>query len=407
MGAGLAGITSAWFLARNGHEVSVIDRQPGAALETSFANGGQVTVTHSTPWATPQTPLNILRWLGKEDAPLLFRPRAELAQWLWGMRFLLECFPHRTRRNIERIHAVVTYSHAVLSALREELALEYDQLQRGILRIYTDEAQLDATLTPVMLEADAARAFRTTAQCIAIEPALRDSRIKIFGGILTPLDESGDAHKFALSLAAHCERAGVSFRYGCAIDGLQNKAGNITAVSVRHADTTERLVADAYLVCLGSYSPLVLRRAGIHLPIYPAKGYSVTIPIEEPAGAPTVSITDEQMKLVMSRLGDRLRVAGTAELNGYDTTINPARCEAIVNRVFDLFPRAGRRDAVKLWAGLRPATPSNVPVIGSSRYANLFLNTGHGTLGWTMCCGSGKAVADLISGKKPELAMVV
>ena len=407
MGAGLAGITSAWFLARHGHEVTVIDRQPGAALETSFANGGQVTITHSTPWAAPDTPRKILSWLGKEDAPLLFRPRAELSQWLWGMQFLLECFPHRARRNIERIHSVVTYSHSVLVALREELALEYDQVQRGILRIYTDEAELNAAVTPAMREAGAARGFKTAAECIAVEPALADSRIRIFGGILTPRDESGDAYKFAASLASHCERVGVKFRYRTAIEGLERKAGKISAVNVRHESGVESLVADAYIVCLGSYSPLLMRRAGIYLPIYPAKGYSVTIPIEDPGGAPTVAITDEQMKLVMSRMGDRLRVAGTAELNGYDTAINPARCEAIINRVFQVFPKAGRRDAVTLWAGLRPSTPSNVPIIGRSRYQNLFLNTGHGTLGWTMACGSGKAIADLISGKKPELAIVV
>lgn len=407
MGAGLAGITSAWFLARRGHEVTVIDRQPGAALEASFANGGQVSVTHSVPWATPDTPRKILKWLGKEDAPLLFRPRAELSQWLWGMQFLLECFPHRTQRNIESIHAVVTYSHTVLATLRKELALEYDQVLRGILRLYTDEAELDAAVTPAMRKAGAAREFRTTAECLAIEPALRDSRIRIFGGILTPQDESGDAHKFAVSLAAHCEREGVRFRFRNTIERIECKAGKITGVQVRHEQGEQTLVADAYVMCLGSYSPLLLRRAGIYLPIYPAKGYSVTIPVEDPSGAPMVSITDEQMKIVVSRLGDRVRAAGTVELNGYDTTLNPVRCEAIVDRVFQLFPNAGRRDAVTLWTGLRPSTPSNVPIIGSSRCANLFLNTGHGTLGWTMCCGSGKAIADLISGKKPELSMVV
>ena len=406
LGAGVVGVTSAWFLARDGHAVTVVDRQPGPALETSFANGGQVSVTHSTPWANPSTPAQILRWLGHEDAPLLFRPRADLAQWLWGAQFLVECLPSRTRRNIERIHAVVTYSHAVLGALREELALDYDGVRRGILKIYTDRHELEAAVKPAMRAPGAAREFKTREECVAIEPALAESRIEIHGGIFTPRDESGDAHKFTVGLAAHCERAGVRFLYDTPIEALERESGAIAGVRVRREGKSERLAADAFLVCLGSYSPLLLAPVGIRVPIYPLKGYSVTLPIDDPAGAPTVSITDEQMKIVLSRLGGRLRAAGTAELTGYDTALNAARCKAIVDRVFELFPRAGRRDAVTLWTGLRPSTPSNVPVVGRTRYPNLFLNTGHGTLGWTMSCGSARAIADLMSGRPPELGFV-
>jgi D-amino-acid dehydrogenase len=403
LGAGIVGVTSAWFLARNGHEVTVVDRQPGPARETSFANGGQVSITHSTPWANPSTPIHILQWLGREDAPLLFRPRADLAQWLWGARFLLECLPSRTRRNIERIHEIVTYSHAVQDALTAELALEYDSVRRGILKIFTDPRELAAAVTPAMRVPGAPRAFKTRDECVAIEPALAGSRLTIHGGIYMPRDESGDAHKFAVELAAHCERAGVRFRYGTDVDALESEGGRIAGVRVRGQAAAERLAADAFLVCMGSYSPLLLAPVGIRVPIYPLKGYSVTLPVDDAAAAPTVSITDEAMKIVVSRLGNRLRAAGTAELNGYDTELNAARCGAIVDRVFELFPRAGRRDAVTLWTGLRPSTPSNVPLMGRTRYPNLFLNTGHGTLGWTMACGCARSVADLISGRTPEL----
>jgi len=403
LGAGVVGVTSAWFLAREGHEVTVVDRQPGPARETSFANGGQISVTHSTPWANPSTPGHILQWLGREDAPLLFRPRAELAQWLWGARFLLECLPSRTRRNIDRIHEMVTYSHAVLGALRAELALQYDEVRRGILKVYTDPHELAAAVTPAMREPDAMRAFKTREECVAIEPALAESRLAIHGGIYTPRDESGDAHKFTLELAAHCERAGVRFLFGTPIDALERAGGRISGVRVRREGAGERLAGDAFLVCMGSYSPLLLAPVGIRVPIYPLKGYSVTLPVDNAAAAPTVSITDEAMKIVISRLGHRLRAAGTAEVNGYDTELNAARCGAIVDRVFELFPRAGRRDAVTLWTGLRPSTPSNVPLVGRTRYPNLFLNTGHGTLGWTMACGCARSVADLISGRTPEL----
>jgi D-amino-acid dehydrogenase len=403
LGAGIIGVTSAWFLAREGHEVTVVDRQPGPARETSFANGGQVSITHSTPWANPSAPVDILRWLGHEDAPLLFRPRAELAQWLWGARFLLECLPSRTRRNVARIHEIVTYSHAVQDALTAELALEYDSVRRGILKIFTDPRELAATITPAMREPGAARAFKTSEECLALEPALAQSRLTIHGGIYMPRDESGDAHKFAVELAAHCERAGVRFLFATPIDTLERAGDRISAVRVRREGASEPLTAEAFLVCMGSYSPLLLGPVGIRVPIYPLKGYSVTVPVDDAAAAPTVSITDEAMKIVLSRLGNRLRAAGTAEVNGYDTELNAARCGAIVDRVFELFPRAGRRDAVTLWTGLRPSTPSNVPLVGRTRYPNLFLNTGHGTLGWTMACGCARAVADLMSGRHPEL----
>lgn len=402
LGAGLAGVASAWHLAGDGHEVIVIDRQPGAALETSFANGGQISTSHAEPWANPGTPAKILRWLGREASPLLWRLRADAAQWAWGLRFLRECTPGRTRNNIVAILRLALYSRGLLKQLRPALGLEYDQQQRGILHVYTDAAEFAHAIpqAELMREYGCERAVKSAAECLAIEPALRDGGVPIVGGTYTAGDESGDAHRFACALADRSAARGVVFRYGEAVAGLVAEGGRVRGVRLAGGSV---LSADALVVALGSYSPLLLRPLGIRLPVYPAKGYSVTIPIGPDDVAPTVSLTDDGYKIVFSRLGARLRVAGTAEFAGYDTSINPVRCEAIVRRVFSLLPRAGRREGIEYWAGLRPATPSNVPVIGSTRLAGLYLNTGHGTLGWTMACGTGRLLADIVGGRQPEI----
>ncbi len=402
LGAGVVGVTSAWYLAAAGHEVTVVDRQPEPAQETSFANGGQISTSHAEPWANPAAPAKILKWLGREDAPLLWRLRADAAQWAWGLRFLGQCTAANTRANIVAILALALDSRARLQALRRELDLHYDELERGILHVYTDAREFAAAVpqAALMREFGCDREVKIAAECLAIEPALRESTLPIVGGTYTAGDESGDACRFAQRLAERCAGRGVAFRFGAAIAGLDAAGGRIAGVRLAAGET---LQADACVVALGSYSPLLLKPLGLRIPVYPAKGYSVTIAVDADNVAPTASLTDDAAKLVFSRLGQRLRVAGTAEFNGYDTSINAVRCEAIVRRTFALFPHAGRREDIAYWAGLRPATPGNVPLVGAAGYPNLFLNTGHGTLGWTMACGSARLLADLVDGRAPAV----
>jgi D-amino-acid dehydrogenase len=403
LGAGLIGVASAWFLAEDGHEVVVADRQPGLARETSFANGGQISTSHAEPWANPSTPLKVLKWLGREDSPLLWRLRPDLAQWAWGLRFLRECTPERTRANIQAILTLALDSRARLKILRRELGLEYDCLERGILHYYTDAAEFEHAIpqAELMSAIGCDRVVKSGAECLAIEPALADSTIPIVGGTWTVDDESGDALRFTAALAERCAVRGVRFCYDCDVAGIEAAGGRFAAVRLASG---ERLVADACVVALGSYSPLLLRPLGIRIPVYPAKGYSITIPLAPEAPAPSVSLTDDGAKLVYSRLGQRLRVAGTAEFTGYDTRINPARIEPLVRRVRQIFPALEfRGDDVEPWTGLRPATPSNVPLIGPTRVDHLFVNTGHGTLGWTLAVGSGRLLADRIAGRAPAI----
>lgn len=405
LGAGVVGTTSAWYLARAGHEVTVVDRQPQAGLETSYANGGQISVSHAEPWANPHVFARLRQWLGREDAPLLWRWRADPAQLAWGLRFLGECRPGATRRNMAAIVALSLYSRQQLGLLRNELDLHYDQLTRGILHIYTDRQEFAAA-------SEAARTMRAFGvgretidadACLQIEPALADARHLLVGGDYTPADESGDAHRFTQALAARAAAAGVVFRHGLSIDQLAPGGGRLAGVVVSSAGGAELLTADAYVVALGSYSPLLLKPLGLNVPVYPAKGYSLTLPLAETARAPTVSLTDDERKLVFSRLGNRLRIAGTAEFNGYNLELNEVRCQALLQRTRQLFPRLEIAGPPEFWCGLRPATPSNRPLIGATRYGNLWLNTGHGTLGWTMACGSAAALAALIAGRRPDV----
>jgi D-amino-acid dehydrogenase len=402
LGAGVVGTASAWYLRQSGHEVTVLERQPGPALETSFANGCQISVSHAEPWANPSAPLKVLKWLAREDAPLLFPLRPDVRQWLWGLQFMRECLPWRTRHNIRQIVALGLYSRASLQALRAETGIEYDHLERGILHFYTSPAELDAAIEParVMRSHGCDIEMVDARRCAEIEPALKDA--PIVGGSWTPSDESGDAHQFTQRLAALAAQRGVGFLRASLLSMLK-EGDRIVGARVRGNEGEEDLAADAYVVCLGSYSPLFTRPLGIDLAIYPAKGYSVTMPVADPARAYGVSMTDDEYKIVFSRLGDRLRIAGTAELNGYDTSVNERRCRAILRRTLELFPGAGDASRAEFWAGLRPTTPSNVPYIGATAYRNLFLNTGHGTLGWTHSCGSGRALADIVSGRQPEI----
>jgi D-amino-acid dehydrogenase len=404
LGAGVVGVTSAWYLAAAGHEVTVLDRRPEPGLETSFANGGQISAGHAEPWAKPSVVPKIFGWLGREDAPLLFRPRADWAQWRWGLGFLRECMPGRFERNSRTLSGLALYSRECLRALRRGTGIRYDELSRGILHFCTSQRDFES----VAAHAEAVRAMgisrhiKSARECLAIEPALEDSRSPVVGGVYTPEDESGDARRFTQELARHCAQKGVRFEMQKSVDAFEAAGGRVESVRLG----AERLRADAFVVSLGSYSPLLLDPLGIRIPVYPLKGYSVTLPLPpaQADSAPMVSLTDEAHKIVISRLGNRLRAAGTAELTGYDTSVNAIRCDAIVQRIRHLFPALGTIEPVDRWAGLRPATPDNVPIIGRTRLQNLFLNTGHGTLGWTLACGSGRVLADLVSGRTPEVA---
>lgn len=409
LGAGVVGTTCAWYLSKAGHEVTVVDRQPGAGLETSFANGGQISASHAVPWANPGAPLKILRWLGKEDAPLLFRLHADWQQIRWGLQFLRECTPGRTRQNIRSLVALGIYSRDQLRALRAETTIQYDHLARGILHFFTDHEEFEAgvkasqVMTQFGLKIDAL----TVKQCIELEPALAPAEAKLAGGTYTPSDESGDANLFTERLAELAHARGVTFRYNTQAIDLARTNDRITGVMTRDANgVTTELKADAYVVALGSYSPLLLKSLGVHILVYPAKGYSVTFPIRPGSLAPTISLTDEAYHMVFSRLGERLRIAGTAELNGYNTELNQARCENIMRRALELFPDVGYRSDATFWTGLRPATPNNIPYVGKTKYDNLFLNTGHGTLGWTLACGSGKLLSDIVDGRRSEIKIL-
>jgi D-amino-acid dehydrogenase len=405
LGAGVVGVASAWYLAEAGHEVTVLDRQPRAAMETSFANGGQISAGHAEPWAKPSVLPKILRWVGREDAPLLFRPRADWALWLWGLRFMAECTPGRFERNCRALAGLAAYSRECLHVLRRKTGLRYDQLSRGILHFATNGRDFEV----LAHSAEAVRALgierqvKSAPECLALEPALKDSQVPVTGGVYTPGDESGDACRFTQELARLCAIRGVRFRYDSTLKRIDEAGGRVAGILLE--DEAQAIRADAYVVALGSYSPLLLNPLGVRIPVYPLKGYSITLQLgpEHEAAAPSVSLTDEAHKIVISRLGNRLRAAGTAELTGYDTSVNTLRCAAIARRVRELFPGLGGVTTYESWSGLRPATPSNVPLIGRSRLSNLFLNTGHGTLGWTLACGSGRALAELVSGRAPEV----
>ena len=401
MGAGVIGATTAYYLARAGHEVTVIDRQADVGLETSFANGGQISVAHPEPWAAPDVPLKLLEWLGKEDAPLIFRLRADPAMWAWGLRFLRNCTGRRRRLNTLRTLRLAAYSREVLTRLREQTGIAFDHRKEGILHVFRDPRELDKAVALVTLRREQGVAQETVdgKGCVRIEPALAAVIESLAGGIYAPDDESGDALLFTQALTRLCAEMGVDFRFRTVIAGLARDGDRVEAVVTDHG----RLTADAYVLALGSYSPLLARGLGIRLPIYPVKGYSATLPITELGVVPTVGIIDEARRVVISRLGERLRVAGTAELAGYDARVNPARARAVLAAGLELFPNAGDADGATFWAGLRPMTPDGPPLIGATPYRNLFLNTGHGALGWTLACGSARVVSDLVGGRAADI----
>ncbi|NIY74154.1 D-amino acid dehydrogenase [Thalassospira sp. HF15] len=403
LGAGVIGTTAAWYLLQNGHQVTVVDRQHASAQETSFANGGQISACHATPWANAATPKQIVSWLGREEAPLLVRMRFDPQLFSWGLRFLRNCTDARAKINLEKALRVAIYSRDCLRTLRDTLDIDYDHSTRGILHICRNEQDMVAVekATAQMQDYGLNRKLVSRDECLAIEPALRDATVPIIGGSFTPDDESGDAQKFTEALTQHCIAKGASFQFNTKVTGLSHDQGKITAAQTDKGE----IKADAFLVCLGSYSPMLLAPIGIKLPIYPCKGYSISMDTTGHSGAPETALIDDSIKMVYSRLGTHLRVAGTAELDGYNLGMSERRKQLIVDKALELFPNSGDRANISFWAGLRPVTPDSAPILGGTKYANLYLNTGHGTLGWTMSCGSAKAVADFISNKNPDISL--
>ena len=421
LGAGIIGISTAWHLLERGHEVVVVDRQPGAALETSFANAGQISVSYCEPWANREAPLKALKWMFDKEAPLLFRPQLDWQQWRWGLQFLAQCNDAAFERNVQQIVALGAYSHTALKEVVQATGISFERLECGIAHIYSDQKSFDsaARAAEMMCKYGVQRRLVSRAELLQIEPAFSAYGTHITGGTFTPTDESGDARVFTQALAQRCAERGAQLLYGHDVLRLNQAGGAIESVAVRDRGTVARgpkdhiFRADAVVVACGSYSAPLLRSVGVDLPIYPGKGYSATFPLLRPEAAPRVSTIDDHRKIAISRLGNMLRVAGTIELGGFDLSLDSplarARCHMLSRRVEALLPGVcdtrtpEEGGSPQYWTGLRPATPTNIPFIGRTRLGKLWVNAGHGTLGWTHGAGSGKALAALIDGSMPRM----
>ena len=401
LGGGVTGVASAYFLARRGFQVTLVEAQPGVGLETSFANGGLLTPSMSDPWAAPGLPWKILKWYGREDSPFLVRTGAVPGLVPWGLSFLRNCNEANWRRNTATILHLASYSHQVTKTLTRETGITYDLSSTGTLRLFRDRLSMDAALrTAEALGELGVNYRRLDAQaCIDLEPALAPQIQQISGGVHFPEDESGDAHLFTQRLAQVCAAEGMVFRHGENVRSIERRNGAVSGIltDAGHLD------AERCLVALGNGSAPLLRKLGIKLPIYPVKGYSVTFSTNGWNGAPVVPTVDDGRKMGVVRLGDRIRVAGTAEFTGYDAALNPERGANLINNFMQLFPDFPNRDSAQHWAGLRPMTPDGIPLLGATPIRNLYVNTGHGHLGWTLACGSAKAVAAVIAGDRPDI----
>ena len=401
VGAGVVGVTSAWYLAKAGHEVVVIDRRAGAALETSFANAGEISPGYASPWAAPGIPLKAIRWLFMEHAPLILRPRLDMAMLRWLAAVLRNCTAERYAVNKSRMVRLAEFSRDRLIELRGETGIRYDERARGTLQLFREQYQLDGIGKDIaVLEADGVPfEVLDRARCVAAEPGLAHAADGIAGGLRLPNDETGDCFKFTSRLTEMAAGLGVRFLFDRAVSGLAMEGGRIT-----HVDTDagpER--GDGVLIAAGSYSPGLVRPLGLRLPVYPVKGYSLTARILDADRAPVSTLLDESYKVAITRLGDRVRIGGMAEISGFNNTLHQRRRDTLAHSAGTLFPGASDLAGASFWSGLRPMTPDSTPVIGRTPIANLFLNTGHGTLGWTMACGSGHVIADIISGREPAI----
>jgi D-amino-acid dehydrogenase len=401
LGGGVIGVTTAYYLATSGHEVTVVDRQPKAAQETSFANAGEVSPGYSSPWAGPGVPVKAIKWLLMRHGPLVVWPKLDPAMWIWLLKMLRNCTSARYAVNKSRMIPIAEYSRDCLRSLRADIGIQYDERSQGTLQLFRKQAQLDGTAGDIEVLKQYGVPYEVLDRngCIAAEPALAEVKDKFVGGLRLREDETGDCRMFTEALAVKAAELGVKFMFNTGIKSLVADGSRIDGV----VTSAGLLQADAYVVALGSWSPSLLRPLGVSVPVYAVKGYSITVRIKDPDGAPVSTVMDESYKVAITRLGDRIRVGGTAEISGYSNRLHAARQATLDHSLTDLFPRGGDLSEANFWCGLRPMTPDGPPVIGPTRYANLHLNTGHGTLGWTMACGSGRVLADLLSGKKPEI----
>ena len=401
LGAGGVGVTTAYELARDGHEVVVLDRCEGPALETSFANGGQLSWDHAEPLAQPGVIVQGLKWLGRRDAPLLMRARLDPALWSWLLKFLTNAQDHRMWKNAERLLRLALYARERIEHIQGKEKIAFEHAKRSIVALYQDPRAFDRAVDNIRAwrELGGSRAALDRKGCIEVEPAIAHSTFLVAGGIHTPHDQSGDCHVFTAKLAERCAELGVEFRYGTRIEGLAQDGYKISHAVTDQGD----IEGDMFVLSLGSYSTAMVKPLGLDLPIYPAKGYSASIPVTDDALAPKTSIPSHEHKLVFSRLGNILRVAGTMEFNGHDTHLELKRANLVLDNALKLFPGAGHREDATTWTGLRPQTPDSVPVLGRAKQENLILNTGHGMLGWTMAAGSARVAADLAGGKAPDI----
>jgi len=402
LGSGVIGTTSAWYLRQAGFEVIVVDRQPAPALETSFANAGQLSFGYTSPWAAPGVPLKAVKWLFEEHAPLAIRPTGDLNQYRWLWQMLRNCTSARYAVNKARMVRVSDYSRDCINELRAATGIDYEGRQLGTTQLFRTQQQLDAAAQDIQVLREYGVPYEVLdRQGIArVEPALAGKTEMLVGALRLPEDQTGDCQMFTTKLAALAEAAGVEFRFDQDIASIQTDGDRITGVRINGKLET----ADHYVLALGSYSPQLLAPLGMQLPVYPLKGYSLTLPITNAAMAPNSTILDESYKIAITRFEDRIRVGGMAEVAGFDLSLEPRRRATLEKVVKDLYPDGGDLSKASFWTGLRPATPDGTPVIGATPYRNLFLNTGHGTLGWTMAAGSGRYLADLMSGKKPQIS---
>ncbi len=401
LGAGVVGVSTAYALARRGHQVTVIERRDGAGLETSFANGGQISASHTDPWPSPANLIKVFQWIGREDAPLKFALTADFRQYAWCLRFLANCTASKSRINTERMLRLALYSRQKLKEITAQHRFYYGRRTTGILHLFRQKRAYDDAVRQAdyVGSLGCERRAISVEQCAEIEPALKAVQNTLVGGFFCPDDESGDAHLFTRNLTEICRSMGVTFNFDVSVSALTIAVNQIGSVET----TKGPITADAYVVAMGSFSPLLTQTIGMTVPVYPAKGYSVSFPLKDPHNGPVVSLIDDERKLVFSRLGDTLRVAGTAEVAGYDLGIDDRRVRQVLRGALDLFPGCADPSEFEYWTGLRPQTPDSVPIIGRTPYANLFMNTGHGTLGWTMASGSAEVVSDLVSGAEPEI----
>lgn len=405
LGSGVIGLTSAWWLAQEGHEVVVVDRMSGPAQDTTRASGGLLSASYSEPWATPRAPWQLLRGLFKDETPLLFRPSWDRKQWAWSLAFLRECAPSRFEANLRAMVRLAEYSLSTLNQLRQQLAFDYDYTESGVLSFYRDERSFDESQDRAdrLRDLGVDRRILSPEEVVSLEPTLASVQDQIVGGDYCSDDESGDAYGFSKQLAQHAQKKGVQFLFNHDIVRLLYDEGKITAAEViDDQGCYQQLQADLFVVSMGAYSSFLLEPLGVPCRVYPAKGYSASFTILDSDATPQASLTDMEHRLVYSRMGNQLRVAGLAELSGYNKALSTKRCNMMVKQTKALFPNGLDFDNVQFWSGLRPATPSNTPLIGRTHIKNLYLNTGHGTLGWTMAAGSGRALADLIANRQPE-----